>query len=346
MSFLPMPQNSRKIVPGFGRRDAKIAIVGDYTSPFDTIDGRPFSGPVGDVFNTCLRAAGLIRGEIYVTNVFKVKTNIPGKGANYDFFDEKKKKFTTQGYEHAEMLLDELNKIEANVIVPAGLPALMALTDYDKIGSYRGYVTASTKLGKPRKLIPTSSFTHALRNHISRYIIINDLKKAKDESRYPEIRRPERTIVYDYDSIEDISRWLDYIESGEKISFDIEVINYTLAAVSLSISPEISVVVPLGQSEYKPDGWQIEEEAYLWRRLQQILGTNKPKIAQNGIFDIHFLATECGIVVRGPLEDTMIAHHVMHPELPKGLEFLGSIYCGAQEHWKNDVKFDNIKGES
>jgi len=36
----------------------------------------------------------------------------------------------------------------------------------------------------------------------------------------------------------------------------------------------------------------------------------------------------------------------MYPELPKGLGFLGSIYCGSQEYWKDMVKFDDIKDNS
>ena len=70
------------------------------------------------------------------------------------------------------------------------------------------------------------------------------------------------------------------------------------------------------------------------------------KVVQNGMFDIHFLLTRCGVVVRGEIHDTMVAHSVMYPELPKGLDFLGSIYCGSQEYWKDSVKFENIKGES
>ena len=70
------------------------------------------------------------------------------------------------------------------------------------------------------------------------------------------------------------------------------------------------------------------------------------KVVQNGIFDIHFLLTRCGIEVRGPIQDTMIAHSIMYPELRKGLDFLGSIYCGTQAYWKNMVKWDNIKEDS
>ena len=73
---------------------------------------------------------------------------------------------------------------------------------------------------------------------------------------------------------------------------------------------------------------------------------NSIKIVQNGIFDIQFLLTKCGIEVRGPIRDTMISHHIMYPELLKGLAFLVSIYGGSQAYYKDMVKFENIKGES
>jgi uracil-DNA glycosylase family 4 len=345
MSHLPMPPG-RKIVKGYGREEAKIAIVGDYTSRFDIIEDKPFSGFVGDILNECLRSANILRSDVYLTNVFKSDTKIPGKDSNKDFFDEGKKKFTTLGYEHAEMLQEELNNIGANIIVAAGAPALLALTALDRISAYRGYITHATKLDFPRKILPTFSFSVTVRAYLNRYIIINDLRKAREQSAFPEIRRPEREVIYDYSSLEEITRWLEYIYAGPQVSFDIEVINYAIASVQFSITPELAVVVPLGPSDLKPNGWSLEEEAYLWRWIQKILGTEKPKVAQNGIFDIHFLATECGIVVRGPLHDTMISHHIMHPDMQKGLEFLGSIYCGSQMHWKRDVKFDNIKEES
>ena len=61
------------------------------------------------------------------------------------------------------------------------------------------------------------------------------------------------------------------------------------------------------------------------------------------MFDIPFLLTRAGVDVRGPIHDTMVGHSVLYPELQKGLGFLGSIYCGAQEYWKDTVKFKNIK---
>jgi uracil-DNA glycosylase family 4 len=346
MTFIPLT-NHRRLVPGVGRDTAKIAIVGDYTSGFDDKALKPFAGPAGTVLESCLHAAGLIRGEVYLTNAFKSQTRLAGKAANTDFFDEGKKKFTELGLEHAEMLRKELDGIQANVIVVAGNPALKALSDLSSASKYRGYVCAANKLNN-RKIIPTHSFTSTIRGaYTQRHTIVADLRKARMESDFPEIIRPERTLIYDHANVEEVLQWLEYYESVPLLCFDIEVINYEVSCLSLAADPKISVVIPIGDTYNRPNGWTELEELQIWRGIQRVLGNPKSeKIVQNGMFDIHFLLTRNGVEVRGPIHDTMIAHSVMFPELPKGLDFLGSIYCGSQEYWKDSVKFDNIKGES
>ena len=346
MSFIPLTPRSR-LVPGLGRDTAKIAIVGDYTTPFDDRELKPFSGPNGTVLDSCLHAAKLIRAEIYLTNVFKSKTSIPGKNANHDFFDEAKKTFTPLGMEHAERLRKELDHVQANVIVAAGIPALMALTNFSSVAKYRGYICETTKLSKPRKLIPTYSPGSTLRGtYVNRHMIVADLKKAKAEAEFPEIVRPNRSLIYDYETVEEVLEWLDYFTEAKQLSFDIEVINYEVAAVSFSSNPSVGCVIPIGSTTYRPQGWTEQEELQIWRGIQRVLGNPASvKIAQNAIFDIHFLLTRQGIVVRGEIHDTMIGHSVMFPELPKGLDFLGSIYCGSQEYWKDSVSFKSIKGD-
>lgn len=347
MTFLPLT-NKNRLVPGSGRDTAKIAIVGDYTSPFDDRELKPFQGPAGSVLESCLHAAKLIRGEVYLTNVFKSKTTRGGRFGGSDFFDEEKKKFTDLGLEHAEMLRVELDKIQANVIVAAGNPALMALTGLNSVAKYRGYVCEASLLPRPRKLIPTYSPGSTLRGtFVNRHLIVADLRKAKLESEFPEIVRPERKLIYNHQTVEECLEWLDYYASQPVVSFDIEVINYEVAAVSFASTPEVGCVIPIGVSEFKPNGWEELEELQIWRGIQKVLGNpNSIKIAQNSIFDIHFLLTRNGVEVRGPIHDTMIGHSVMFPELPKGLDFLGSLYCGSQAYWKDAVKFNNIKGEN
>jgi uracil-DNA glycosylase family 4 len=334
--FIP---ESRKVLTGSGSRDSKIAIVGDYTDSFDMNMHRPFSGQGGVFLENCLHNAGLIRGECYLTNLFKSQTSNPMK-----FFIEKnngKFEFTQEGMEHVQVLQAELEGVQANVIVACGPAAFAALCDLGHLSMYRGYVFQSSMF-PGRKVIPTFHPKQAIRGmYTYRYLIAADLRKVKAESEFAEIVRPERTLVYNHDTIGDALFWLDYLTDQEQVGFDIEVINYEVSCISFASTPELACVIPVAGK------WTLDEEVQIWRGIQRVLGNPaSTKIVQNGMFDIPFLLTRNGIVLRGPIHDTMVGHSILFPELPKGLGFLGSIYCGSQEYWKDTVKFNNIKDEA
>jgi hypothetical protein len=64
-----------------------------------------------------------------------------------------------------------------------------------------------------------------------------------------------------------------------------------------------------------------------------VLGSDQPKVAQNGLYDLSFLWRSYGITVRAFQHDTMLLHHALQPESEKSLGFLGSIYTG-EASWK------------
>lgn len=337
MTFLPA--NTERIVPGTGPKNAKIAIVGEAPGAYEDIARKPFVGPAGSVLEQCLHAAGLIRSEVYLTNVVKIK---PRNNDIAPYFSSTKGTFTTLGMESVEALQMELNEHGANLIVTCGATAMAALTGLSKILKFRGYIFESRGLEVPRKVLPTIHPAAALHGqYIYRHIIASDLRKAREQSATRELDRPDRDLIYEFSSVNEALEWLEYFEAQSMVSFDIEVLNYEVACISFSSKPNISCSIPFAGQ------WTEFEELQIWRGVQRVLGNPASiKVGQNLIFDIHFLLTRCGIVVKGPLRDTMLAHSIMFSELQKGLSFLGSIYCGSQAYWKDLVNFDNIKGEA
>lgn len=338
MTFL-QPTRPQRVVPGTGPRDARIVLVGEAPGSYENSSLKPFVGPAGGVLEQCMHAAGLIRSEVYMTNVVKVQP----RGNNIEpFFSTAKGVFTSDGREWVARLEEELNDLSPNIVVACGAVAMSAMTGYSKILKLRGYLMEPRKEFHVQKVLPCIHPSAALRGqYIYRHLIAADLKKAKHESAFPELKRPERQLVYDFSDVGECLEWLRYFEESPIVSFDIEVVNYEIACIAFSDDPSRGVSIPLSRR------WELEEEAQIFLGIQRVLGNpNSVKVAQNGIFDIQFLLTRCGIEVRGPIHDTMIAHSVMYPELMKGLGFLGSLYCGSQEYWKDLVKFDNIKGES
>lgn len=350
MSFL-QTERPRRIVPGTGPLDAKIAIVGEAPGAYEDAQLRPFVGPAGTVLEQCLHSAGIIRPDVYLTNVIKVR---PPNNDISSYFNGRT--FSAAGFEWVTLLREELSGHGCNVIVACGATALAALTGKFHITKLRGYVFESIELNPARKVIPTIHPAASLydrkggakgglsaaefKPYLYRNVIASDLKKAKAESKFRELRRPERQLVYEFGSAAEALEWLSYFERQSVVCFDIETTNYEVACIGFSSASNIACSIPF-------TGWSESDEAQIWRAVQRVLGNpDSIKVGQNLIFDVHFLLTQCGIVVRGQLCDTMIGHSVMYSELPKGLAFLGSIYCGNQAYWKDLVKFENIKESS
>lgn len=332
--FYPETGNS-KLVPANGKKGSKIAIVGDFSSGYDLNAMRPLSGPAGLVLEQCLHNAGIIRGECYITNLIKEKSIYRNK-----FVDEDKGKFTDVGYQYVEILKDELEEINPNIIIALGPASFAALCSLPHLSMYRGYIFESNLI-KGKKVLPTFHPAQAIRGmYTYRYLIATDMKKAREESQFPEFRYPERSLVYSHQSCSDVLDWLRFYESEDLVGFDLEVLNYEVSCISFASTPELACVIPI------VDRWTIDEEMLIWRGIQKVLGNEKSlKVVQNGMFDIPFLLTHNGVVTRGEIHDTMVGHSIMYPELQKSLGFLGSIYCGSQPYWKDTVKFKSIKGE-
>ena len=351
MTFLSTTKPVRR-VPGIGPRTAKIAIVGEAPGAYEDAQLKPFVGPAGGVLEQCLHAAGLIRSDVYLTNVVKER---PTGNNIAPFFDGKT--FSALGIAWVQELRSELDDLQPNIIVACGKTAMAAITGQTAITKFRGYILDTIGLEHVKKCIPCIHPAACLYNqgggdkgglstsvakpYLYRYVITSDLKKAKLESASAELVRPQRQLVYNYANVNEVLEWLTYFAEQPLVCFDIEVLNYEVSCISFSSSPEIAASIPIANS------WSESDEAQIWRAIQTVLGNpTSVKVGQNLIFDSHFLLTRCGVEVRGPIQDTMVAHSIIFPELPKGLGFLGSVYCGAQAYWKDLIKWDNIKEES
>jgi len=64
-------QRSTQTVFGEGSRRARIMLVGEQPGDKEDIAGHPFVGPAGKVLDEALIAAGIPRGDVYVTNAVK-----------------------------------------------------------------------------------------------------------------------------------------------------------------------------------------------------------------------------------------------------------------------------------
>lgn len=59
--------------PGSGNRHAGMVLVGEAPGETEAREGRPFAGAAGRILDRALEAAGIVRAEIWVTNVVKCR---------------------------------------------------------------------------------------------------------------------------------------------------------------------------------------------------------------------------------------------------------------------------------
>lgn len=64
-------KRATQTVFGEGSAHAKVMFIGEQPGDREDIEGHPFVGPAGKLLDKALEAAGIDRGEVYVTNVVK-----------------------------------------------------------------------------------------------------------------------------------------------------------------------------------------------------------------------------------------------------------------------------------
>jgi uracil-DNA glycosylase family protein len=67
----PLWENATQTVFGEGSAGADVVFVGEQPGDREDLEGRPFVGPAGRLFDEALEEAGIDRKKVYVTNVVK-----------------------------------------------------------------------------------------------------------------------------------------------------------------------------------------------------------------------------------------------------------------------------------
>src|ERR671935_274301 len=64
-------EDTTQAVFGEGPEDARVVMVGEQPGDKEDLAGRPFVGPAGGMLDRAIEEAGLLRDEVYITNVVK-----------------------------------------------------------------------------------------------------------------------------------------------------------------------------------------------------------------------------------------------------------------------------------
>lgn len=340
-------------VHGEGPIPAKVMIVGEAPGMEESKAGRPFVGQSGKELDRMLHDAGILRSECFVTNVVRER---PLNNNIEHFIPVKKQDFkpsmihwngkvidpvVKQG---VDMLQKEIEAVKPNLLIALGNTALWALTGNTGIVSWRGSVLESHY---NVKVLPTYHPAAVLRQYDWRFITVQDLRRAKVEMDFPEIRIPPWEFVV-RPSYEQVMSILDTLllgaEQGElPLTADVETRKGYIDCIGLAWSKLQAICIPFLQYGDVKEYWPAEQELLIVLKLRRLLTHPNVKIiGQNFLYDTQYIIKDFKCVPNFHW-DTMIAHHCCFPGLPKGLDFLSSMYCEFHRYWKDDLKEADYK---
>ena len=322
-------------VPAKGNRYAKIAIVGEAPSYEEVRELQPFVGPSGRFLDAMLRSAGISRNECWVTNAckYQVPSN-PKEGKKIPF----KQRAASVGIDiekQEEELMNELTTIKPNIIIALGGTALFHTAKKHPITKWRGSITSSWGI----KTIGTYHPAHILhqegdvKGYWNKQVMLFDLKRAKDQSEFPEINLPKRNLQI----IRNSGQLHDFIQRYKEAcnpAIDIEAHNCVPICVGISFIPGHGVCIPL----WEHTGITFQKDVpTIWKMLDDLL-SRSDVVGQNFGYDRDKLR-RLGFTVKSLKSDTMLKSFVINPELPKNLAFNTSLYT-LEQYYKDEGMYE------
>lgn len=159
-------QQATQLVMGDGNADASIVFIGEAPGKSEDEQGKPFVGASGRFLNEMLEAAGLVRADVYITNIVKYRP--PN---NRDPSPEEKREFWPY-------LMRQLEIIDPKVIITLGrhsgaafIPDLQISRDHGKARTVRYHEHEYL-------VIPLYHPAAALYNGSMRQVLIDDFLAA------------------------------------------------------------------------------------------------------------------------------------------------------------------------
>jgi uracil-DNA glycosylase family 4 len=330
-------------VPGEGPLDAKICIIGEAAGTNETKLRRPFVGASGDELNRILQQVGITRSSCYITNV--IKEQPPGNDiSHFVRLDAKSQVITNSKTNFYLMFLEqELASCSANVFITMGNTALWALTERVGILKWRGSILESSLL-PGRKVVPTIHPRAVLPPtgvYLWRYNIAHDLRRAKEESEFPELRMDQLETIVAPDFYA-ARAFLERCAGADIVDIDIEIYKDQVSCIGFSYQPDVAMCIPF--VDESGNYWNPEQEAEIWRAIAILLETRTvKKRGQNILFDIYFLLHRHGIRTCN-IEDTMIAQGIAFPDFPKGLDYISSVHTRIPYYKDEGKRWNRIIG--
>ena len=313
-----------------------VTLVGEALGEVEAEASTPFVGPAGFKLTRLIEWAGLDRGRFDIINTVWCRppeNRLEGTPYEHAAIDHCRKA-------HWEHLLSR-----SHVLVPLGnVPTRALLGAGPGILKRRGYVDQLP--GMPQLVLPSIHPSFIQRGQ-SKYsaAVIHDLQRsvelASDLALNRYVAQP-REYLLDPSPREALAWATTAVErcggGAFRLAFDIETPGkgdeeeaeydddlasdptYRIERIGFAYEPFRAMSIP----------WSPEYFA----AIRLLTEADIEKVVWNGGFDCPRLAA-AGFPVRGLVHDGMVAWHVLHSDLPKGLGFVATFTCPDQHEWKS-----------
>lgn len=325
-----------------GAFHAELAVIAEAPGDREVETGRPLVGGSGSKLWEILRKHGIDRRNVFVTNVAKRQVS---------FGNDKRNPINKHELDVWKSLLQwELSHLpNLKYVLVLGNMSLEAITGHTGITNWRGSVLLDVPVGEGSRRVSTiCTYNPAmiLREPKLELTFTFDLAKLKKVLNGQWQTKPFTTHINP--SFDDAMDWLDKMEkSSNGVAYDIETIANETACVGLADSDVEAMCINLRTRT--ENRYTLDEERRLRRRLQEFFKSSHDRlIAQNNMFDSSWLWFKDKIYVPPIYCDTMLAHHVLYPQLPHGLGYLTTqyttrpFYKDEKDEWREGGDIDGF----
>lgn len=163
---LELAEGATQLVMGTGHPDADIVFIGEAPGKDEDKQGLPFVGASGRFLNEMLKAAGLERPDVYITNIVKYRP--PN---NRDPLPEEKREFWPY-------LLRQIEIIDPKVIITLGRHSGAYFIPNLQISKDHGHARKVRFYNQEFLVIPLYHPAAALYNGSMRQVLIDDFLAA------------------------------------------------------------------------------------------------------------------------------------------------------------------------
>jgi uracil-DNA glycosylase family 4 len=159
---------ANRLVIGDGSLDADIVFIGEAPGKNEDLKGIPFVGAAGKFLNVMLEAAGMVRSDVYITNIVKYRP------------PENRDPTTAEKAAFWPYLLRQLEIIKPTVVITLGRHSMEYFLPGEKIGEVHGQPKRLSLGDSMLIVMPLYHPAAAMYNGSLRQTLIDDFLKVPE----------------------------------------------------------------------------------------------------------------------------------------------------------------------